>query len=158
VTDDVAGADLVFSHCAGGISSVSFDAPSGAITNLRRFEERFRDLKHAEALARSVVRAEPGAAGGTTASGGDRMPTSDAFLMRTRGGAWVTFAIAERSDHGPWTEQPVRIRYVLNDVAPVFRDGKGDVTVGGIEVDSQAVARLDRELSEAAERAHAARV
>jgi RNA polymerase sigma-70 factor (ECF subfamily) len=156
VSNELEAADLVFKSCAGGISSVTLEAPGGAIVNLERFRDRFPKLKHSQALARAVVRAAPEAAGlALTAMGDDRAPASDAFVMRTRTGRWVAFSIIDRDEKasGGWTKYLVKIRWAMNESEPLFGSGHGDVTLGGIEVDSQLLARLDQELDAEAERA-----
>jgi RNA polymerase sigma factor (sigma-70 family) len=155
VSGDVASADIVFKSCAGGISSVVLEAPGGVIAGLERFQEKLPTLKHALALARSVVRADAAAlVASTTASGDDRTPASDAFVLRTRHGRWVVLAILERGDSpGGWEKYPVTIRYGIAD-EPVFRKEPGDLTVDGIEIDSRMADRLDRELQENTGYAH----
>ncbi len=159
VVKDLADADLVFKTCAGGISSVTFEAPSGAITNLERLSARFPDLKHGQALSRSIVRADPKSFGsGTTPHADDRAPTSNAFLLRTKHGHWVSLAIVERGEIGGWSQRPVKVYYAMNATAPSFRKGTSEVTLDGIAIDAEAVPRFDREAQEEADRAHEARI
>ncbi len=158
VVNDLADADLTFESCAGGIASVTLKAPGGTITNLERLGTRIPSVKRAAALARAVVRAETSAFGDREQAGGnDRSPSSDAFLLKTRHGQWASLAIASRAETGGWTTKPISIHYVMSRSTAVFRDGTGDLTVDGVEIDTGVLTRLDREIQDAEERALALR-
>jgi RNA polymerase sigma-70 factor (ECF subfamily) len=148
VTDDVAEADVVFKTCAGGIASVTLEAPGGAIASFVGFKQRFTDVMHAVAFMESAVRVDADAFGaGTTRSGDVRDPHSDAFVVRTRRGQWVAMAIVGRASEGDWKKMPVTIRYVLANAEGRFRSELGDVTIDGIQVDSRVLLKIDAELN-----------
>lgn len=129
-------ADLVFKSCAGGISSVTLAVPGGGITNLSALREVLPDAILPQVIAASVLRVRPEEVGlRAEATGDDRSPHDDAFVLRTRRGEWVKAAIEVRGTGGGWTELPVTISYVLQPEGPEFLEGKAERVVAGVEID-----------------------
>ncbi len=153
VTADLENSDLVFSSSAGGLSTVALATPGGRITNLEVFTEPLPELKFAAALARAVVRAEPESVGLRSNATGRSTPHSDAFLLQVREGGWVAMAIVRRGENRRGSARDsITIRYSYRAERPEFTDGRGDLISHGIEVDSQALARLGTEMAAAADR------
>jgi len=117
-------ADLRFATCAGGISSVTFQAPGGIISLEHILGRRSSDMD-AATLQQAVASADPNEIRlRNTARGDNRTPESDVFIMRTRNGGWACFAVIERAKNAPggWQELPVKIRYTYHVDRPVFGD------------------------------------
>ncbi len=114
-------ADVVFSSCAGGISSVTLTAPGG-ITSLRSLRspemERGRSVRSILSGLVGVVPANLKLR--REARGDSRTLLTDIFVLRTRHGGWAKLAIVKRSERGGWTERPVHVRFVYNPVEPIF--------------------------------------
>jgi len=120
--DFTENADLQFSQCAGGISSVTFQA-RGGITSLEHILGRRSSDMNAATLQQAVASADPNAIRLRNSARGDsRTPESDVFIMRTRDGGWVCFAIIERGANAPGGRQelPVKIRYTYHVDRPEF--------------------------------------
>jgi hypothetical protein len=146
-------ADLVFENCAGGISSVTFAAPGGAIVSLKALQQELPDLEFPAALLDVLVRDIPADTHfGPTAEGVLGSAHSDVFVLRTRRGEWVKFAILDRGTEGGWTELPVTVAYVLRPAGPVFQEGRGDLVHAGFEIDTAQLAERSRQAAEAASR------
>jgi RNA polymerase sigma-70 factor (ECF subfamily) len=132
-----AEADVVFETCAGGNSSVTLRAGTGAaIANLEDLRGRTRNVKSAPALAEALVRVHPLDLGlSKRAVGDERDAHTDVFVLRTARGEWVRLLIEKR-------ESPVTIAYVLASPLPVFSDGTGDLREAGFEIDTQRLETL----------------
>ncbi len=163
--DDLGDADLVFTRCGGRGSTVTLEAPGGNIQSLGSFWSELPDLSSAKNLLESLVSADAAIAKrwSTSARTDDRRISSEAFVARTRGGAWIAFAIVAREEKGEHDDPMLEIEYRIRGEQPKFRDSNGasDVVVDGITVDRSLLDGLERESKEGPERvrrAHRERV
>ncbi len=124
-----ADADVFFTSCAGGISSVTLAAPGG-ITNLERVLERGAASHDPDLLMETVVGVDPERVRLDREAGGDsRLPASDVFVLRLRSGGWARLAIVHRGDEGGWTDHLITVRYAWNPHAPRFTEDESDLGV-----------------------------
>ena len=129
---DATEADVVFSNCAGGISSVTLQAPGGILNLERLFRRRSTGLL-APTLLDAIASADPRRLELRKRADGDsRAPESDVFVLRTRDGGWAKLCIEHRGHERGWRQHLVTIRYSYNPDRPVFSQHPAVRTVGGI--------------------------
>ena len=119
-------ADLVFESAAGGLSSLTFRAPRGAISVgdlLGRVDHREQSGVDPRALYHSIGGINPERVGMPVRVRTDmRDKRTQVLLVRTRSGGWAKVLIAGRETEGGWQTRRVTLEYVINADAPSFLD------------------------------------
>lgn len=138
---DASEADVVFSRCAGGISSITLTAPAG-IVSLEDAGCRDGTTPSAERLFEMLLGADASALKlRSEARCDNRTPPSDVAILRTRFGGWAKVAIVARNESKDgWTHYPATLRFTYNPREPRFADSnEPSVDIGGVRLVAGAV-------------------
>lgn len=119
-------ADVVFSGCAGGISSIELTAPGGIVgmeRSLRPPLLRNRRAGDPALLAEAVLGVDPEKLRMRgRADGDDRRPAADVFVVKMRDGSWARLAIVQRDERakGGWEKKKATFKFAWNPKEPWF--------------------------------------
>ncbi|MFH0944500.1 MAG: sigma-70 family RNA polymerase sigma factor [Planctomycetota bacterium] len=133
-------ADVIFETCAGGISSITLEAPCGG-ARLPVSEQKIGETPCSpDCYLRSVVSVDPDQVKlKQRIRTDDRDLLSNAFVIKTRRGGWAACFLTERGDEGGWQEHLATVRYVYNPAGPCLVDEKRPVEeIDGVRFDMSA--------------------
>ncbi len=123
---DADAADLILTGTAGGLSSLTFRAPHGAITLhdlLGRIDRREQSDEDPRLLFHALGGIDPNRIGMPEVAEVDsRSPRSEVLLVRTRNGGFAKVLVAARAEGRDWQKREVTLQYVHNPSAPAFKD------------------------------------
>ena len=121
-------ADVFFSACAGGTAHITLTAGEGILSVGKTLPWK-RDIATSLEIFDMITGADADSIDlKGQAHGKKDDPSTDVFVIRTRGGGWAKLVIAARETVGVWSKQRATIRYVYNPREPVFVEAAADET------------------------------